>query len=92
MNSDLLGRIVCSKSGRDAGRNFIVVGIINESYVYISDGDLRTIEKPKKKKIMHLDITNDKADNIIELINKGEKVSNRMVKQYIQSMNSYEEV
>lgn len=92
MNSNLLGKIVFSKSGRDAGRNFIVVGIINESYVYISDGDLRTIEKPKKKKIMHLDITNDKADNIVELINKGEKVSNRMVKQYIQSMNSYEEV
>lgn len=92
INSELLGKLAYSKSGRDAGRNFLIIGIIDNNYVYISDGDLRPMEKPKRKKLMHLKLTNDTAEDILKLINSGEMVSNRMVKQYIQSMNSNEEV
>lgn len=92
INSELLGKLAYSKSGRDAGRYFLITGIIDANYAYISDGDLRPIEKPKKKKLMHLKLTNETAEDILKLINSGEMVSNRMVKQYIQSMNSYEEV
>jgi len=52
-----LGQIVYSKAGRDSGKKFIVVGIINDVYVLISDGDVRKIDKPKKKKLKHLKIT-----------------------------------
>jgi ribosomal protein L14E/L6E/L27E len=92
INKDLLGKVAFSKTGRDAGRYFIIIGIISDNYVYISDGDLRPIDKPKKKKIIHLNISDVKADSIEELINRGDKISNRMVKQYLQSMNSNEEV
>lgn len=43
------GQIVFSKCGRDKGRAFIVYDF-NEEYVFIVDGDLRKLEKPKKKK------------------------------------------
>ena len=92
INSELLGKLAYSKSGRDAGKYFLIIGIIDDNYVYISDGDLRPIKKPKRKKVMHLNLTNETAEDILKLINSGEMVSNRMVKQYIQSMNSYEEV
>lgn len=91
-DNELIGKMVYSKSGRDEGRYFLIVGIINEDYVYISDGDLRPVERPKKKKVKHLNISNKKDDNIAELIRIGENVSNRMVRQYILSMNSNEEV
>ena len=35
-----LGQIVYSIAGRDRGRYFIVVDIIDDNYVLISDGDL----------------------------------------------------
>ena len=92
MNADYIGRVVCSKSGRDEGRSFIIVGIINNDYVYISDGDLRRVEKPKKKKIRHLDITNISAEEIKNLIQIGERVENGMVRKFLQSINSNEEV
>lgn len=91
-NAEYIGNVALSKSGRDEGRYFIVVGIINDNYVYISDGDLRTIEKPKKKKIKHLNITNISADEIKNLLQAGERVSNSMVKKFLQYMNSSEEV
>ena len=46
--------IVLSLAGRDAKRLFAVVGILDENYVYISDGKTRKVAAPKKKKIKHI--------------------------------------
>lgn len=51
------GDLVISKSGRDKGRTFAVVGVTDEAYVYIADGSLRKLENPKKKKIKHLEFS-----------------------------------
>lgn len=51
------GQIVKSRAGRDAKRFFVVVGFIGEDYVLLADGDLRKIQKPKKKKKMHVQPT-----------------------------------
>ncbi|MEI6603069.1 MAG: KOW domain-containing RNA-binding protein [Clostridia bacterium] len=55
---ELIGRLVKSKAGRDKGRLFLILQIIDEHYVFIADGDLRKIETPKKKKMKHLQLTN----------------------------------
>ncbi|GAA0127326.1 MULTISPECIES: KOW domain-containing RNA-binding protein [Clostridium] len=83
-DNSLLGKVVHSKSGRDRNRYFIIVGILNEDYVYISDGDLRRIEKPKKKKIKHLIFTDIIAQDIKELITNNKKVSNSMIRKFLQ--------
>lgn len=82
--NSLLGKVVHSKSGRDRNRYFIIVGILNADYVYISDGDLRKIEKPKKKKIKHLNFTDIIAEEIKELITEGKKVSNSKIRKFLQ--------
>lgn len=92
INTDYIGKLAFSKSGRDEGRYFVIVGIINENYVYISDGDLRPIKKPKKKKLKHITITDIVAENIKNLLLTGDMVSNGAIRKYIQSMNSNEEV
>lgn len=50
------GQVVFSKSGRDKGLAFIVADA-DEDYVYLVDGKLRRLEKPKKKKKIHVQIT-----------------------------------
>ena len=90
INTDYVGKVALSRSGRDEGKYFIIIGIINENYVYISDGTLRTMDKPKKKKIKHLYITDIVAEDIRSLLQAGFKVNNSAIKKYLQSMNSKE--
>jgi len=65
MNTLCIGQIVYSKRGRDKGNLFVVVGLCDE-YCFIADGDLRKIEAPKKKKLKHIQPTN----NVSELLNE----------------------
>ena len=48
------GRVVESIQGRDRGIFFLVLERVSEEFVLIADGDLRRLEKPKKKKTKHL--------------------------------------
>jgi ribosomal protein L14E/L6E/L27E len=92
MYANYIGKVVYSKSGRDKDRVFIILGIINNDYVYISDGDLRPVDKPKKKKIKHLIISDQVAEDIRNLILHDDKISNSIVKKFLGSMNSCKEV
>ena len=59
-----VGRICRSKSGRDKGRYFVILDRAEGDYVYIVDGMLRKMAKPKRKKLKHLELTHDKAEAI----------------------------
>ena len=48
------GEIVLSRAGRDRGRAFVILKLLDEAYVLLVDGRLRTLERPKKKKRKHL--------------------------------------
>ena len=48
-----VGDLVVSRAGRDKGRPFVVLRT-DEGFVYLVDGDLRRLAKPKKKKRMHV--------------------------------------
>lgn len=52
-----IGRIVCSKAGRDQGRFLVVVGYEGE-YFLLADGKERPLERPKRKRKIHLGVTN----------------------------------
>lgn len=48
------GRVVQSTQGRDAGRFFVVLHVVDEQFVLMADGLSRKIAHPKKKKVKHL--------------------------------------
>ncbi|WP_026883263.1 KOW domain-containing RNA-binding protein [Clostridium akagii] len=87
MNNNYLGTVVYSKAGRDIDRKFIIMDIINEEYVYISDGDLRKVEKPKRKKMKHLIIT----DIVFNDVLSNKTVSNSEIRKFLQSLGSNKE-
>ncbi len=82
-----LGRVVLSKAGRDLGRLFVIIEIIDELYVLIADGDLRRIEKPKKKKIKHLGFTNKLSSELNNKLMNKDRVTNAEIRRYISSVN-----
>ena len=73
-NTVQVGSVVISTAGRDSGRSFLVVGLQDEKYVYIADGDLRRLAKPKKKKLKHIALTPHMLKGIGDKLNEGKKV------------------
>ena len=65
-----LGALVKALAGRDCCEIFVITGIIDNQYVLIANGKNRTVKKPKKKKIKHLEFLNVVDDSIEEKLNK----------------------
>lgn len=49
------GLIVKSLMGHDAGRKYVVISVINENFVLLCDGKYRPLDKPKMKRIKHVE-------------------------------------
>lgn len=76
-----LGQIVKSKTGRDAGRVFVVFGKVDDNHVLIVDGSLRRVDKPKKKKIKHLAKMNLVSNEIKEMLLNNEKINDSFIRR-----------
>ena len=76
------GMLARSKAGHDAGTIYVIIDI-DDAYVYLADGRIRTLDKLKKKKKRHVqlicreyDLTDVKDADIRHLLknhNKEEK-------------------
>ncbi len=87
-----VGRIVLSKQGRDKGRFFIIVDVVNDNFVLLADGDLRKLDKPKLKKIKHLRATPFVANNYINKVNNKILVLNSDLRNEIKQYTDIKEV
>ena len=56
------GQVVRSLAGRDKDRYFLVLKVVDKTYVLLVDGKLRKLAKPKKKKIQHVQILKQWVD------------------------------
>lgn len=56
------GRLAESIQGRDKGRVFVVTAAVDANYVMIADGRTHRLDHPKKKKLMHLRLKQDRVD------------------------------
>ena len=79
---ELIGCFVQSKAGRDAGKSYVIINSHCE-YVYLVDGIIRTLDKPKKKNIKHINKLNYSSALITEAINK-KQVINEDIKRAIK--------
>ena len=48
-----IGRAVQSLQGRDAGRCFVILQVVDDQFVLMADGLTRKLDHPKKKKVKH---------------------------------------
>lgn len=49
----MIGKLAISKSGHDKGQLYVIVGE-DERNLYLADGVLKTIDRPKKKNKKHV--------------------------------------
>lgn len=84
----LLGEIVRSKAGRDRGKHFVVLSLEKEQYLYIADGDLRKVDKPKKKKTKHLAKTGIVLTEVAEKLKNGKKVTNTELRRNLGDLEN----
>lgn len=77
------GSVVISKAGHDKGEYFVILKSDSE-YVYLMDGINRTLEKPKKKKIKHVQFIHYKDENLVKKNANHELIINEEIKRAIK--------
>lgn len=86
-----VGKLVISVAGRDERRVFAVIGE-NEAHLILADGRKRRIEKPKTKKVKHVEFLDvELSQDALELLKKGEmtnKMLYRSIRESLKSDNS----
>jgi ribosomal protein L14E/L6E/L27E len=80
----LVRRMAWSKAGRDKGKRYIIVETLDDRYVLVCDGVLRTLDRPKKKKMMHLSVT----DSVFS----GENMDDLNIAKFLGSYDKIKEV
>lgn len=83
-----LGSVVFSRAGRDKGNFFLVVEVVDDTFVKLADGDIRKLSAPKLKKIKHVKNTGDVLENIADKLERGAKVYDAEIFSALRRYNS----
>lgn len=81
------GQVVKSRAGRDKGRIFLVLDVIDDKYVSVVDGDLRKLDKPKTKKIKHLIVYNTVMTELEYKRENKIKLNNAYIRKLLEPFN-----
>ncbi|MGI5932732.1 MAG: hypothetical protein ACOX8G_09430 [Eubacterium sp.] len=79
----MTGMLARSKSGHDKGRVYAVIRV-EGSFVYLSDGKLRPVNRPKKKNICHIQPIIRLPEEVRELLKDIPAVTDEQVKRAIK--------
>ena len=83
-NNDLIGKVVLSKAGRDSNHLYVVVRQIDNDYVLLANGDTKSVDMPKKKKIKHLIILEDIDEELLSSIKSCDKSTDLKIKRFLK--------
>lgn len=83
----MVGMLATSKAGHDKSEVYVIVAE-DEKYIYLCDGRLKPLEKPKKKSRKHIQIIKAKVnEDLQERLVKGMTVYNEEIKRMIKEFN-----
>lgn len=84
----MVGSFGISKAGHDKDHVYIIVKEEKE-YVYLVDGFLRTLERPKKKKKKHIQIMNKNADKaLVSKLLEDQPVRDEEIKRAVKNVQN----
>ena len=78
--------LATSKAGHDKKQVYVVVNE-DENYFYLANGTTKLMSKPKKKKIIHLQLIKNIPSNVFEDINDVETLDDVKIKRILKSYN-----
>lgn len=86
-----LGRVVCSRAGRDKGQYYVVVRIIDDRFVEVADGLKKKVASPKKKNVRHLVVQDQVAVEVARKLAAGQKVDDAEIRSVLRSWRQSQE-
>lgn len=86
MNRYEVGMLAISKAGHDFEHLYVIIAE-DEEYVYLVDGKIRTMDKPKKKRKKHIQVIKQVQSNIADKYKNGQKIENEEIKRTIKVYN-----
>ncbi len=88
MNFPKQGDLVKSLAGHDKNQFFIVISV-KDGFLYLADGDLRRVEKPKKKNLRHCVLV---KENPVIRTSKDIGVANAEIRKCIKEFLNKEDL
>lgn len=86
-----LGQVVSSRAGRDRGKLFVVVALVDDRTVSVADGETRTIDRAKRKNLRHLTIHTHVARELGDRLASGEIPSDNELRRYLKALSDASE-
>ena len=81
----MIGRFAISKAGHDKTQIYVITAVEGD-FAYLCDGRLKTLEKPKKKRVKHIQFVNAQvSQELIERLVSGACVRNEEIKYAIKT-------
>lgn len=78
-----IGQVVYSKSGHDKGDVQMIVAVEGE-YLFLADGKRRKLEKPKRKKMLHVQPTFHVEEEVAAKLQEGAYVLDADIKKALK--------
>ena len=82
MNEFTIGCFFVATAGHDSGKCYVIFEMDSE-YVYLVDGRIRTLERPKKKKRIHIRLLSE-LDSSLAVKVQNKTVKNEDIKRAIK--------
>ena len=79
------GMLAWSRAGHDSGQLYVIMDVQDE-YVFLTDGRLRPIEKPKKKKKKHVQVIRQIPEELTQLA--ANNVKNEDIRRVIRRFSN----
>lgn len=79
----MIGKFATSKSGHDKDTLYIIIKE-DDKYVYLTDGKLKPLDKPKKKYRKHIQIINRIDETIQNKLDTKQCIYNEDIKRAIK--------
>lgn len=84
----MIGQLAVSKAGHDKDTLYVVVGQEGD-FVYLCDGRLKIPEKPKKKRLKHVQPINRTVDGeLLRKLHNSEKVYAEEIRHALKQAGS----
>lgn len=80
----MAAKLAKSKSGHDRGHYYVIVKE-EEECVYVADGILKKLERPKKKNRKHIQIIKSIPDEVEELLSEDKVVRDLEIKRALKT-------
>ena len=82
-----VGSVVFSKSGRDSGKFFVCVKVLDAKFVLLCDGEIHKLNKPKKKNIKHLKPNGEILETVKDKLFEDKKIFDSEIRKSLRPYN-----